>query len=133
MGIEKINRALSVGGVRLPTESKTSTGAGGTLDADGASFIVSASTVGSNIFHLPSPRKAGDLKVLHVAVGTTDAVDVLNSATTSRTFKGTTANALRFSTAAPKAGGALLLAASTTQWAVVAMPANASLVGSTGV
>lgn len=147
MGVEKINRGEYVGGTitasgrvtapsyRVATAgitTKTSTQAGSTLSGEGASFITASATAGSNIFHLPHPT-VGVLKTLVVAVGTTDAVDVLNSVSTAETFFGCTGNALRFSTGANKLNGALLVGKSTTQWAIVSAGAGVTVVGSSGV
>ena len=155
MGVEKVHRGLRVDGALTVTgavgstaattldgitntgsavvaaETLTSTQAGSTLSGNGVSFITSGATAGTNIFNLPTPV-AGQVKHLAVSVGTTDAVDVLNSATTTRTFYGATGNALRFSTGTNKIRGVTLVAKSTTQWAVIGGSTGISILGSTG-
>ena len=114
----------------------TSTQAGSTLSGTGLTFITSASTVGSNIFHLPHPTAVGQIKEVVASVGTTDAVDLLVSATTSVTVFGCTGNAVRFSTGANKINAVTFVAKSTSgnaRWAVLSAGAGVTVVGSSGV
>lgn len=136
MGQEFVKRPLGAAGEVDRVTAVSASGAGGTLAGFGTTVITSASTAGSNIFHLPDPVVKGQVKRLVVSVGTTDAVDVLVSATTTRTIFGATGNALRFSTGANKLNGATLVAVSTSgnaRWGVTAAGAGVTIVASTGV
>ena len=156
MGVKKIRREiLAISGVNAKgnvrfttnaglmqdTEALTGSSVAQTLNAYGASFLTYGTSGKTNDFILPDPPKTGIVKHVFVINNTTSIELNINTATTARTFWGTTFNtAVLAAEATGSPGGTphgtvalLLVSASTTQWAVIS-PSTKSwdLVGSTG-
>lgn len=118
-----LNDIVASGGLKLPSESVTSSTALQTLSADGVSFITASTGAGGRDFRLPAPPRAGAVKFIYVDQSGSTAPEVCRivANSTAAVFFGTTFNevACQGTTANPAGSPMLMLVGkSTTTWAV---------------
>jgi hypothetical protein len=110
----------------LPTEAKTAVAAAISLADHGVSFVTYGTSGGARDVLLPSPPAAGAVKHIFVINNTTSVELKFFTASSSRTFWGSTFNQIQISGASTGSPGGTpagslylgLVGASTSQWAV---------------